>query len=550
MRAGRTQLVRRNPRLTERSDESRAARPTPFAHLPPLAADEGGRRGPYMKNSIDFTKLGHPDLIAIDRADASESFADFIRMSWHVLEPVQPLAWGWAMDAMAEHIEAVSYGDIRYLIMNVPPGLMKSLMTRVFFPAWEWGPRQMSWTKWIGTSYSDRLSRRDNRRARMLIESSWYQERWPLQLAGDQNAIERFENTDGLGFMISTSTKGTGTGERGHRIAIDDPNNVIKTESEPDREEVKFYLGEVLPSRTINEDTARILIQQRTHVDDATGFCLEAWPDPTHLCLPMEFETDRRCVVQVTGFRDPRTKEGELLFPERFGKNAVEELKKQMRAFGGTYAEAGQLQQSPTPRRGGVFQLDHFKIVEIIPSPIIQTIRYWDKAGTDGGGAYTAGVKMALLESGEFIVLDVIRRQFSQAKRESMIQATAESDGVPVHIWMEQEPGSGGKDSVILSIADLPEYTARRDRVNDGDKVQRAGPFAAAVEIGNVLILRGDWNDDYLKEHALFPAGKFKDQVDASSGAYNKLAKLKKRTGGVLGVAGSQEPNGLAALMG
>lgn len=492
--------------------------------------------------------LTSSDLLDFDRYESKASLAEFTRLSWPVLEPAQELRWGWALDAMCEHLEAVTAGDLRYLIINVPPGMMKSLLCSVIWPAWEWGPLGAPWTKWIKTSYADRLSRRDNRRARMLIDSDWYRARWPITFSDDQNQVERFENKEGLGFMIATSTKGTGTGERGHKIVIDDPNNVKKAESAVDRGDVHHYLGEVLPSRTIDKTTSRILIQQRTHVEDATGFCLEAWPNVEHLVLPMEFEADRRCSVLVTGFTDPRTEEGELLFPERFDQEAVEELKHQFRQYGGTYAEAGQLQQRPAPRKGGMFQVENFEIVDAAPSPFLEVVRYWDKAGTDGGGAYTAGVRMGLMEDGRFIVLDVVRRQLSTAKREAMIQTVAAKDGVETKIWMEQEPGSGGKDSVLLSISGLAGYTARRDRVNTGDKEHRAGPLSASVEIGAVLLLRGEWNKEFIEELRMFPAGKYKDQVDASSGAYNKLVKTKQSSGAVLGAAGVHTDNPVRSL--
>jgi predicted phage terminase large subunit-like protein len=157
-----------------------------------------------------------------------------------------------------------------------------------------------------------------------------------------------------------------------------------------------------------------------------------------------------------------------------------------------------------------------------VPELVNNPIRYWDKAGTEDGGAYTAGVKMQKTKDGQFIVLDVIRKQMSPMGREKRILQTAIDDGKSCKVWIEQEPGSAGKESAASTIRNLAGYSVEADKVT-GSKEDRAEPYAAQVEGANVLLLKADWNKDFIGEHELFPSGKYKDQVDAAAGAFNKL---------------------------
>jgi predicted phage terminase large subunit-like protein len=175
------------------------------------------------------------------------------------------------------------------------------------------------------------------------------------------------------------------------------------------------------------------------------------------------------------------------------------------------------------PAAGMVFNRAWFQIIDACPHDVIARIRYWDKAATEGGGAYTCGVKMARTEKNLFIVEDVIRGQWSSMQRERVIEETARMDGPNVYVWVEQEPGSGGKESAENTVRRLAGYVAHADRVT-GDKLARAEPYAAQVEAGNTYLVRADWNKQYIDELDSFPDGRYVDQADASSGAFNKLA--------------------------
>ncbi len=173
---------------------------------------------------------------------------------------------------------------------------------------------------------------------------------------------------------------------------------------------------------------------------------------------------------------------------------------------------------------GKVFNRAWFRIVDAAPRRA-KRVRYWDKAGTEDGGKRTSGVRMAEAD-GEFYIEDVVTGQWSAGNREKVIRQTAEHDGLDVTVWVEQEPGSGGKESAENTIRKtLVGYTVRADKVT-GDKIERAGPLSAQAEVGNVHLVRGPWNEAFLKEaHAYEAKAKFLDQIDAAAGGFNKLAK-------------------------
>lgn len=468
--------------------------------------------------------LTNEDWLAIEREYCARSLANFVREAWHVLEPGQPYIHGWHVDAICEHLEAITDGDLNRLLINIPPGTMKSTLTSVFWPAWEWGPKRMPHIRMIGASHEQGLAVRDTRKMRNLITSPWFKERWPTALTSDQNQKTFYEN-EHTGWRQACAVASM-TGKRGDRVVWDDPHSVEAALSIAHRETALRVFQETLPTRLNNPDkSAIVIVMQRLHEADVSGFILEDDYGYEHLCLPMEFEPERRCTTSL-GFTDPRTEDGELLFPQRFSRETVDRDKKIM----GAMAVAGQFQQRPAPRGGGFFEWEKLEVVGDAPKRLTKLIRYWDKAGTDGSGAYTAGVLMGKDKDGIYYVLDVVRGQWSASKREAVIKQTAQADGKKVHVWIEQEPGSGGKESAESTIRMLAGFRAYAERAT-GDKALRAEPYSVQVEAGNIKVVDGVWNKAFIDEHKTFPVGKYKDQIDAASGAFNKLAA----TGAALG---------------
>lgn len=476
-------------------------------------------------------KLTDADFIAIERELCERSLAEFVRAAWHVLEPNQPYIHGWHVDYVCAHLEAVTAEEIRRLLINVPPGTMKSTLCNVFWPAWEWGPLGMASNRIISASHEVGLAIRDTLKMRRLITSEWYRERWPITLTGDQNQKLYYEN-DETGWRQACPVKSM-TGKRGDRVIWDDPHSVEASLSIAERTTAIREFKETLPTRLNNPDTSAIVIvMQRLHEEDVSGLILEEDYGYEHICLPMEYEVPTKKVgnkvVEVPkkpssiGLYDPRTEEGELLFPERFPPNVVEEYKKVM----GSYGYAGQMQQRPAPRTDGFFEWDKIEVMpeDFTPPKMRKEMRYWDKAGTaDGDGARTAGVRMSLGDDGYFYVQHVEKGRWAAPKRERIIKSTAQADGKKVHIWVEQEPGSGGKESAEATITNLMGYVAKAERPT-GEKEVRAEPYSVAVENGRIRLLHGEWNQEFIDEHKTFPVGKHKDQIDAASGAFNKLA--------------------------
>ena len=172
------------------------------------------------------------------------------------------------------------------------------------------------------------------------------------------------------------------------------------------------------------------------------------------------------------------------------------------------------------PTAGKVFNRAWFPVVEAAPAEAVR-VRAWDKAGTLGGGDYSAGVRMAA-HAGVFYVEHVIRGQWSSQQRNLVMRQTAEYDGAAIPIHVEQEGGSGGKESAEISVRELAGWMVRAEPVT-GDKLTRMGPLAAQAEAGNVRLVRGQWNEDFLAELHGVPEGAHDDQADAAAMAFNKL---------------------------
>lgn len=450
-----------------------------------------------------------------------KTLSGFVREAWHIVEPTQPYVHGWVIDAICEHLEAVTYGRILRLLINVPPGMMKSLLTSVFWPAWEWGPAGLASYRYMTTSYSLDYAKRDSRRMRDLVLSDWYQELWPateLIRAGE----ESFANKS-TGWRESMPFKSL-TGGRGHRVIIDDPHSTETAESEADRKTAIRIFRESVPSRMVDPtNSAIVIIMQRLHVEDVSGVAMALKLGYEHLMLPMEFEPDRRCKTSI-GFKDPRSYEGELLFPERFPRDVVERDKIPM----GSYAVAGQFQQRPTLREGGLFKRSWFTTIPAAPVGV-RWVRHWDLAATkeqvSAQGARTAGVLLGRTASGRFCVGHVVKERAEGQGVRSLIKSTALADRGKygdVEISFNQDPGQAGKVQAQDLILMMAGYVAHA-MIETGAKETRAEPFAAQCEAGNVDLVEGDWNEEFLDELCDFPAGKFKDQVDGASGAFARL---------------------------
>jgi len=462
---------------------------------------------------------------------ATKSLKSFIEIFWHVVEPSTQLVWNWHLTKICEALEMVTRGEIKRLIINVPPGTGKSLIVSVFWPAWEWASEPS--LRYFTASYSDKNTIRDNLRLRSIVTSDLYKKtfvndfgkRLPkLMLTSEQWAKIRFNTTAG-GWRIASSVEGMGLGEHPDRIIIDDAHKSGEILSEVSRKNVHDWFSGTMSTR-IARDPAYVVPMQRLHEEDLSGYLLEqgGWK---HICFPMEYEVngkwDCSCHKVPDGL-DIRTKEGELLWPELWGKKKVKRLIIDM---GGELLAAGQLQQHPVPLTGGLFKRDFFKIVE--PGDVPRggrRVRGWDNAATEDGGDATAGTRMAFYRvkmTGSPDEIDVYIEDCIVVNVEDMdpiMLQTAQMDGKGCAVREEQDPGSSGKKVIAYHSRMLIGYD-HAGVVISGSKITRAKPFRAHSARGRVFLVRGDWNNSWLSEVCAFPMGKHDDRVDSGSCAYN-----------------------------
>lgn len=493
-----------------------------------------------VRRELEQTYLA---LLSRARDKARASLKSFTRQAWEYVEPENRLEWNWHLDAIYDALTEVRHKRIKRLIINQPPGTMKS-MALVFWAAWIWTTDPGK--RFLTASYTDHNTIRDNLRVRSIVTSQWYRNNFwsepPVSLSGDQSAKVRFDNTS-RGYRIATSVGGVATGEHPDYIIVDDPLKAKDVRSETAILACNEWMDNTISTRIAN-DPAIIVVMQRLHQDDLSGHLLRkgGWE---HILLPMRYRpmvapgypcschsrpdpemalwsgrgVKRLCLPDP---RDIRTEPGELLWPSKWPEEKVRQEELDLGEFG----TAGQLGQDPVPPGGALFKREWFKIVDAIPSDaqIESTVRGWDIAETDAGEKtaktrdWTAGVKISLTRSGDIYVTHATKVQASIV--DTLIKTTAKVDGPKVKI----REGSGSGKATIKARAKLLSGYDYAPSPEWDDKISRANPFRAQAQAGNVHLLRADWNEEYLDEMCSFPVGSHDDYVDASSNAYNELA--------------------------
>lgn len=478
-------------------------------------------------------------LFHIEKMLAERSLRHFVGQAWPTVEASEFIS-GWHIDAISDHLQAVAQGQIKRLLINIPPRHMKSLQTGVFLTPWVWaqdpdpgrighgrsirpGTLMGAGIRFLFISYGQNLTVRDNVKARRVIDSRWYRDRWGSRVtfASDQNTKNRYENMQGGGRFASSITGGV-LGDGGDVIVVDDPHNTLAVESARQRDEVIQFWREVLPTRLNDQKNgAIVVIMQRLHEKDLAGHILANEAGWDHLCLPARYEPDHPHPLRSSlGFEDPRTEPGELLWPARFDEAAINSLSQTL----GAYGTAGQLQQRPTPREGGLFKRSWFRIVEAAPAGG-QSARRWDLAATADTRSdpdYTVGVKIRKAPDQIFYIEHVARIRGTPMDVEKLIINTASQDGRHCEVVVPQDPGQAGKSQAQYLVGKLAGYRAR-SALETGSKEARAMPFASQCEAGNVVLVRGDWNEAFIEELCGFPTAAHDDQVDAAAGAFEAL---------------------------
>lgn len=576
------------------------------------------------------------------------TLSQFIQQAWHVVEPSTPYIHGWHIDAICEHLTAITYGQIKNLLINMPPRHMKSLIVSVFWPVWEW-------TKWphrkfLFSSYAQNLSIRDSLKCRRLIQSNWFQERFGhiFKLTTDQSTKTRFDN-DRYGYRLATSVSGMGTGEGGDRIVCleydtllnlqfgkmkigyvvenklaaevqcynrlknkieyrrilrhfettnevlielvignkilrctpnhplfiigkgylpaeqvvkgyllrtddnkqayidnivilqgdfktynieveehnnyyangflvhncDDPHNVLEGESDLVRQGTLDWWSETMSTRLNDQKTgAKIIVMQRVHEQDLSGFLIERG-GYEHLCLPAEYEGNKFCTS--IGWEDPRTQIDDLLWPERIGRKELNELKRDI----GPYAAAGQFQQRPAPREGGLIKSSWFKYFKLIKdaygyiqSPRFKTkVQVWDTAfKTDQHNDFTVCHTYGIGEDGYYLIARFKSKiEFPELERMAIMLA---NEHKPNQILIEDHASGQSLIQVLQKKTNLPIKAVKADR----DKIARVNACSGYIEAGKILLPEGEpWVSDYIHTMCTFPAATHDDDVDCTT---------------------------------
>lgn len=467
------------------------------------------------------------EFVEIDQVRCQRSLSHYAERAWRLVEPGRRFVPGWHIDAISEHLTAVLNGEIKDLIINIPPRHMKSLLVSVLFPSWAWAKKPE--LRWLFGSYAASLSIRDSVKCRRIITSDWYQERWGkvYQLTGDQNAKEKYENNR-TGHRIATSVGGAATGEGGDIIVIDDPHKVTESESEPVREHtIDWFDGEMSTRGNDPKKVARIIVMQRVHEKDLSGHLL-AQTGWEHLMLPAEYEPERKIVTSI-GWEDPRLDKGDLLWPDRFGRTEIDKMKRQM----GSQRAAGQLQQRPSPAEGNLVKRDWWKFYRKRPETFDRIGLSADLTFKEGKkNDYTVFQVWGKVAADKYL-LKQVRKQMgfnSQIKALRNLVIECQQEGLNIEAkWIEDAANAAALiDTLRKEIPGLIPVAPR------GSKYNRAEAIAPQIESGNVWLphpetcpvdeLGQPWVNAFIEEWAMFPNGGNDDQVDGTSLGVSQLS--------------------------
>lgn len=458
------------------------------------------------------------------------------------------------LEQVVRFIETGGKEGIGRLMILMPPRHGKTELASIKLPGWMYG--RLPDGRIILTSYGADLATRNSRQTRDLVGSNRYQaifgvksgREFPVMVAADSHSAQTWDLAQPhRGGMVATGVGGGITGLGATLLVIDDPfKNREEAESQSRRDLVDDWYKSSAYTR-LETYGAVILFHTRWHPDDLAGRLIRRMvtdPDADQweiVCLPalalnnypVDIEEQRRLMLDgiYLPLEDPLGRRpGQSLWPERFPETWLESRKANI----GAYDFEALYQQMPYAREGQRYKREWFKVITRLPDGVTlkYIVRYWDKASSPTGD-YTAGVLMGYGSDGLFYVLDVVRGQWSSYERDQKMQETSRKDkerwGI-VRIWHQQDPGSAGLDSAQATNRLLMGFPARFEPVS-GSKQNRSEPFESAMQGGLVRLLLGAWNDAYIEEHVAFDRGKYDDQVDSGSSAYNKLLEMIARPG-------------------
>jgi phage terminase large subunit-like protein len=506
------------------------------------------------------------ETVGDEAARLSRSFFAFTEAAWPLIIPGRYVRT-WHIETLCEHVQAAYEREIARLLVTIPPGFLKSSIFSVLGPAWRWAvdPRE----RFVTASHSDDLATRDTRRSRTLIQTEWFQQRWPTEMTGDENLKTRYSNTVG-GHRIRTHVGG-GTGDRGSILQVDDPHNATDAYSEVRMQAAVDWWSDTWASRLDDSVEARgvkIVIGQRISEDDLIGHLLANDEDAgrwQHLCLPVEYEPahpfvypDKRTLPSGRVIQgDVRAKAGELLAPAYMDDDRLADKTADMTA----HIYAGQYQQRPAPKEGKLlkranwryyppawsfYSQDRFtaEIAKTYLPKFDQIVHSWDTSVKDRAKSdFVSGGVWGVIGADRWLVRLYHERAGLNATVEAMLELAMWSDGIwpttPHRVIVEA--AANGPDAV-REIRSRVQGVISWQAI--GPKYQRAEAAAPALD-GRNCFLPGyptpeeDSYDtrtpkpvqDFVEELAAFDQAVHDDHVDQWSMMVNWTRAHARRKG-------------------
>jgi len=490
----------------------------------------------HVPSSTQTLSLGDALLAMAEAEEMRRSLKAFVVGAWSIIEP-QHFQDGYVVDAICDHLTALTTGQLRFLLINIPPRHSKSTICSVLWPVWCWLRNPAD--RFLCASYGLNLAIRDNLKKRNLIESRWFQDRYGSELSivsesasvhfererdfglSEQQNAKRFFMNDKMGYQLAVSVGSTTTGEGGSKLLIDDPHSATEAHSQMERESAVTWFRETWSNRMNDADKdVMLVIGQRIHEEDVSGVIIKERPDWTHLNLPAEYEPTRKCYTRI-GWSDWRTEEGQLLWPERFNDATLTRYKRDL----GSVGYAAQYQQSPVPSGGGQFRKQWFRYfgetqeAYIMETPngtrslfknhcsIFGTV---DLAVSSKQTAdYTVIAIWALTNENDLLLIDLVRDRFDNPSQQKQIEL----------LHQRYRPDYFRIESVGYQLALIQQLLVRGVPCEEyrpvKDKVSRASTASIWMENGKFYFLKSaSWLNDVESELLTFPMGAHDDIVD------------------------------------
>jgi predicted phage terminase large subunit-like protein len=487
------------------------------------------------------------DALEIDRVILSNSPRLYIREAWSVVEPSTTYLENWHIDLIAEHLEAVTAGEIKRLLINMPPRYMKSTCVSVMWPTWVWTRERMAGrphnqalegpgTKWVFASYADELRTKHSLDRRKLLQSEWYRARWPkgAELTSDQNVKTLFSNSSS-GVMLATTMLGAGTGLGGNYIVIDDPH---KTREEPQSKEVESQVAAYGDTFATRHDDKKqgvtVIVMQRINDNDLSAHVMKTIEEGyVHLKIEAEASEHRIIVFPRTG-RIVTRNQGDLLWESREGPDEI----RRQKAVMGRWKYAAQYQQDPLPEGGSIFLREWFmhrfhrdpRTDLPLGAKLRMVVQSWDtaakkKEANDYWACTTWGLVVG--EDVRIRMLDLVKERMEYTEGRQRVKDQW-AKWKPTAVLIE-DSSSGTAVISDLRTAGIPLLPISPA---GSDKEANARAVSPMFESGMILLPEGaDWADDYIESMTRFPKGQHDDDVDSTSQALNYL---RRRQHGVM----------------